>query len=445
MAVARLESNPCDVNLELDGQLVPARTGEPVACSLWAAGEKVFSRSIKYHRPRGPFCFTGACSQCLMRVDGVPNVPTCRATAAHGMRIERQNAFPSATLDLFGLTDWLFPRGMNHHEMFAGVPIAEQVMQKVARQLAGLGRLPDAEAPVRSPAERLEVDTVLVGAGAAGLAAAEVLLEQKVPHLVIERDTEVGGRLINAAPEAHVPSPAPPQGETIRLGTAALGLFEEPGGHFLAAATRERLLLIRARRYLLCNGGQPQLITFENNDLPGVMAARAVSTMIRRHRLLPGKRIAVVGEPAEAQALAALIRVAGGEPVAVGAQPLQGHGHSELTALTVRLEGREEKVDCEVAALCAPLAPAFELARQAGARVDWHTGAGIFAVQADGDGRTQAKGVYVAGELLGPMSAQAAADSGRRAARALAAEYGAGAAASAPPVPGPLSPTGAGT
>ena len=70
----RLDSTPTDISVELDGQLVPAKAGEPVACSLWAAGEKVFSRSIKYHRPRGPFCFSGACSQCLMRVDGVPNV-----------------------------------------------------------------------------------------------------------------------------------------------------------------------------------------------------------------------------------------------------------------------------------------------------------------------------------------------------------------------------------
>ena len=132
--VPRLDSTPTDISVELDGQLVPAKAGEPVACSLWAAGEKVFSRSIKYHRPRGPFCFSGACSQCLMRVDGVPNVHTCRTPAAPGMRLERQNAFPSASLDLFGLTDWLFPRGMNHHEMFAGIPgVSQAVLVSVRR------------------------------------------------------------------------------------------------------------------------------------------------------------------------------------------------------------------------------------------------------------------------------------------------------------------------
>ncbi len=420
----RLDSTPTDISVEIDGQLVPAKAGEPVACSLWAAGEKVFSRSIKYHRPRGPFCFSGACAQCLMRVDGVPNVHTCRTPAAPGMRLERQNAFPSAKLDLFGLTDWLFPRGMNHHEMFAGVPIAEQVMQKVARQLAGLGRLPDQEPPPRLPAEQLQIDTVVVGAGASGLGAAEVLKQAGVPHLLLEREDEPGGRLIFGPPEDHAPSPGLPEGEAIRLGTTALGVFEEPSGHFLAAATSQQLLVVHPKRFLLCNGGHPQLTPFENNDLPGVMAARAVSRMIRRHRLLPGARVAVVGEPKEAAAIAALVRVAGGEAVAVGGKPIRAHGVSELSAITVELEGKEQKVECEVVALCAPAAPSFELARQCGARVDWRPEPQVFCVVADGEGRTQANGVYAAGELLGPMSAAEAHESGKRAAKALIADRG---------------------
>jgi len=440
VGVPRLDSTPTDISVELDGQLVPARSGEPVACSLWAANEKVFSRSIKYHRPRGPFCLTGSCAQCLMRVDGVPNVFTCQTPAAPGMRLERQNAFPSAKLDLFGLTDWLFPRGLNHHEMFAGVPIAEQVMAKVARQLAGLGKLPDAAPPPGLPAERIEIDTVVVGAGASGLGAAETLKRAGVPHLLLEREDEAGGRLLTGPPEDHVPSPALPEGETIRLGTTAIGVFEEPGGHFLAAATRERLITIHPKRFVLCNGGHAQLIPFENNDLPGVMAARAVSTMIRRHRLLPGKRVAIVGEPNEAKALATLVRVAGGEVVALGGEPLRAHGNSELSAITVLLGGKEQKFDCEIAALCAPAAPSFELARQAGARVDFQPEARVFCVQADAEGRTQAKGVYAAGELLGPMSAVQAHESGVRAAKALVSDLG-----TPHPASGHVLPKGEGT
>ena len=53
----RGDSSPT-VTLELDGEPIPAREGEPVACALLAAGQQLFSRSVKYHRPRGPFCMT---------------------------------------------------------------------------------------------------------------------------------------------------------------------------------------------------------------------------------------------------------------------------------------------------------------------------------------------------------------------------------------------------
>ena len=96
------------IAVELDGEQVPAHEGEPVACALLAAGETTFARSIKYHRPRGPYCFAAACSHCLMRVDGVPNMYTCRVPARPGMRLERQNAYPSAKVDVFHSIDWLF-------------------------------------------------------------------------------------------------------------------------------------------------------------------------------------------------------------------------------------------------------------------------------------------------------------------------------------------------
>ncbi|MGQ0505743.1 MAG: (2Fe-2S)-binding protein, partial [Myxococcaceae bacterium] len=134
MAPRRLagEDKRAKVTFDLEGVEVTGREGESVATALLASGERVFARSVKYHRPRAPFCMTGECSNCLMRVGGLPNVFTCRTPVREGMRVERQNAFPSAKVDVFASIDWVFPRGMDHHEMFAGVPVAEQVMAKVA-------------------------------------------------------------------------------------------------------------------------------------------------------------------------------------------------------------------------------------------------------------------------------------------------------------------------
>ncbi|MBK7865048.1 MAG: (2Fe-2S)-binding protein [Archangiaceae bacterium] len=415
-AVPRLASEGREISIELDGQTLPARQGEPVACSLIAAGEPLFARSVKYHRPRGPYCFAAACSSCLMRVDGVPNVFTCRTEATQGMRLERQNAFPSARLDVFAATDWFFPGGMNHHELLAGVPIAQDVMAVVARKLAGLGRLPDHEGPEREPAVVSRVEVAVVGGGVSGLAASQALLERGVEHLVLDRESFAGGRAAYGVPESEgetAPLPSP----RLRLLHNVVGLFEDAGGRFLAVLAGERLHQLYVGKLLVAMGSHPALPAFGNNDLPGIYAARAVSRMIRRHQVLPGKRIACVGDATEAAALARLVTASGGEAVAVGAEPVAGHGLNAVSALTVRRGGSEEKVDCDAVALCVSGSPAFELARQGGARVVFD--GARFVVEADADGRTAHPAVFVAGEQQGPCSLAESAARGRRAAMAL--------------------------
>ena len=130
------------VTLHFDGETVVAERGEPAAVALLAAGHSVLARSPKFHRPRGPACLRAACDGCLARVDGEPNVMTCRVPAAEGTRIETQNVVGSRDTDLLRMADWFFPEGMNHHELFAGVPGVQRVMQAFARRVAGLGKLP---------------------------------------------------------------------------------------------------------------------------------------------------------------------------------------------------------------------------------------------------------------------------------------------------------------
>lgn len=428
--------------MDLDGDAIPAVEGEPVACSLVAADETLFARSIKYHRPRGAYCFAAACSHCLMRVDGMPNVYTCRVPARAGMRLERQNAFPSAKVDVFSTIDFFFPRGLDHHEMFAGVPVAEKVMAKVARQLAGLGLLPDQEAPARPPARNLNTRVALVGGGAAGLAAARVLADKGVPFLLFERDESVGGRLTRGAPQPEEPAVASaeafPKGSIVTR-AHAIGLYDDEGGRFLAVVATEpeglRLLKVYADRFLLAPGGHPALIPFENNDLPGVYAGRAASMLLREHGVAPEKA-ALVGWGAELYALARLMESRGTKVTAVvdlrgpvpagapagacvGSEP-KAHGGKQVSAFSYKPEGgRRKKVDCDAVLVSVPPSPSFELARQGGANVDFDAERGLFVVRAEPDGRTAAADVFVAGDITGGGSAQQAAASGARAAEAL--------------------------
>jgi len=98
------------VTIDFEGAPVRALAGEPVAAALFAAGIRTLGRSTKYHRPRGLFCLDGHCASCTMRIDGRPNRRACMVRAREGLACERQNAFPSADVDLLAAADWLFPR-----------------------------------------------------------------------------------------------------------------------------------------------------------------------------------------------------------------------------------------------------------------------------------------------------------------------------------------------
>ena len=78
------------VFIEVDGSRIPAIEGEPIAAALLAAGYKVFRRSVKRGEPRGVFCAIGRCTDCVMTVDGRPNVRTCVTPVVDGMKIQTQ-------------------------------------------------------------------------------------------------------------------------------------------------------------------------------------------------------------------------------------------------------------------------------------------------------------------------------------------------------------------
>jgi predicted molibdopterin-dependent oxidoreductase YjgC len=78
------------VEIEVDGEKIPAREGEPIAAAIIASGSKVLRFTDNRHEPRGVFCGIGRCTDCIMVVDGQPNVRTCVTPVRAGMKIQRQ-------------------------------------------------------------------------------------------------------------------------------------------------------------------------------------------------------------------------------------------------------------------------------------------------------------------------------------------------------------------
>ena len=78
------------VSFNYDGKEIEGYEGEPIAAALKAAGVRVHRYTQKEHKPRGIFCAIGRCTDCVMVVDGVPNVRTCITPLKEGMTVRTQ-------------------------------------------------------------------------------------------------------------------------------------------------------------------------------------------------------------------------------------------------------------------------------------------------------------------------------------------------------------------
>jgi len=403
----------------LDGERVVAERGEPVAASLIGAGHWTLARSPKFHRPRGPACMRGACDGCLARVDGVPNVMTCLVPAEAGLDVRSQNTLGSREMDFLRMTDWFFPDGMNHHELFAGVPGVQSAMQVFARRVAGLGHLPDATVPPKT-ARRRSVDVLVVGAGPAGMAVA--MAAAKGGHAVEVVDDGLlpggGARGLMREDEPGLATLRDDFARTVasaqlrlRSRTVAGAVF---GRDVLVVGTEVEVL--EPRCLVIAAGAHDGVVPFENNDFPGVLSARAACLLgaagislgqkVVMH--VPDATDATADEREQGSTFASAFerRVAGREKMRVTRvrDVVRVKGSSHLRSVVVRENGNERSIPADVLLVDAPRAPAYELCEQAGATLE-HRSCGFVPVTERG---RIADGVWAIGEVTGaPLLATA--------------------------------------
>lgn len=379
------------MNLIVDGRDVVARDGESVADALVASGRWVFGRSVKYHRARGPVCFQGRCEGCLMRIDGVPSVMSCRTPVRHGMRCESQNVLGSAQHDLLAMTDFLFPEGLDHHEMFTWSKPANRAMQLIAREIAGVGTLPDdVEGP--SETQRHDVDVLVIGGGLAGLTLATALAPH---HAVMVLDEE---RALSSD-EAKAASVA---GVHLALGRSAVGVFTETDGRRIVlsdAVWGEGGVASIAPRVIVIAAGSAELgALFQGNDLPGIVSASGAHRLLDRGIAL-GQQIALViddAEEAAADSIDARLQAAGANVRRVATTSVRrARGRTGVQSL----DTEDGSITCDAVVLASRRAPQTELAQQAGAKVHFETDR--FVLEVNDDGSTAHPATFVVGSAAG--------------------------------------------
>ena len=78
------------ITITFDGKEITAYKGEMIAAALMANGVYKFRYTEKHNKPRGIYCGIGRCTDCVMIVDGIPNVRTCVTEVRDGMKVETQ-------------------------------------------------------------------------------------------------------------------------------------------------------------------------------------------------------------------------------------------------------------------------------------------------------------------------------------------------------------------
>lgn len=418
------------VPIEFRGRAARALAGVPLVRTLARRGLPILQRSIRYHRPRAPYCGVGQCTHCLVRVNGVPNVRACRYVPQPGDRVETENAWPSPRSDLLGALDLVFRHGLDTSHGFRRPAFAAPLYQRVVRRLSGYGSLPDPGPPLHLPGEAEETDVLVVGLGDSGRAAAESLVRSGVAPLVVDRRSRgadvPGARRIGGATVVFLP---PPRAGRSRPFTALLAR-DGLGG-----------VTVRARQVILAPGGYDAGLWFGGSDRPGVLTAEGADSMFGEVRAPPFRRGVVIGGgPRAAEVLGrwgdrveALVAPGPVSPevtrraseLDVPLYPrtllLAARGRSRVRSveLAARGGGASFRLDADAVILAHRRLPNPQLFFQAGARMLWRGEGGAYYPEVDEAGATSVAGLYAVGAASGTVDDATARESGARAAAAV--------------------------
>ncbi len=374
------------VEFMFDGNPVTGFHGDTFGSALFASGRRIFSRSFKYHRPRGLQCCSGHCANCQMTVDGIPNVRVCTEPIRPGAVVKGQNFLGSLDRDLMRATDKFggpfTPPGF-YYKTFIRPRRLWPLYEKILRNAAGLGKLDEHGARTeRVEVEHRHVGLVVIGGGQAGLEAAIEAAERGEAVIVVDEGPEAGGSLLadrdGIAVARELQDRARTAGVELLAPALAIGLFEQ---NLVPVQTGNTLLKIRAHRVVVASGVVEQPLVFPGNDLVGVMLPEGVRRLVNYWSIKPGERAVVLTADERGLAAAADLETAGVEiaevvdfrkrqPPNIEAAGRRGRVHQ------VGIHGKW--IACDLVVMSGSPQPNYKLLAQAGARVEYDTARGIF-------------------------------------------------------------------
>jgi sarcosine oxidase subunit alpha len=185
------------VEFSFDGRAYRGLAGDTIASALYANGVRMLSRSFKYHRPRGAASMRGAEANTLVQIGDEPNVLADLRPIAPGLQVASQNRVGSLDRDYGRVLDRLgpfMPVGF-YYKAFYKPKGAWRLWQGLIRRLTGLGTVDRASPHGYYDKAYLFPDVVVVGGGAAGMAAAATAVGAGAEVLLVDEMPALGGAL----------------------------------------------------------------------------------------------------------------------------------------------------------------------------------------------------------------------------------------------------------
>lgn len=429
------------LRIHLDGVTRDAVAGQSIAAAMAGGDGHAFSRDVAGN-PRGVFCGMGACHDCLVTVDGRISQRACITIVADGMRIERPSSRPA---------------------------LAEAALSDLC--------------PVPAALFRRSMDVLVIGAGPAGLAAAESAASAGAAVTVIDERPSAGGQFFKqpatdaaialldgdeqAGRGAGLIRRVRDLGVAIAKDTLVWGAaHEEDGLPLIGCYGPDGAFYCKPKMLIIATGAFERPSPVPGWTLPGVMTAGATQTFLRSYGTLPGKRILIAGNgPLNLQVASEILKV-GGEVAALveAASPpwtrpgaaaglftanpalalrgmrqtgrlraagipllwqsevvsVEGEGHAERVA--VRTPEGLRHFDIDTVLLGGGFSPANELSRLLGCAHE--AVSGRLKVRCGEGGETTIPHIHVVGEAVRFAGAHVALAEGRLAGQAVAAKLG---------------------
>ncbi|MGI9199506.1 MAG: 2Fe-2S iron-sulfur cluster-binding protein [Woeseiaceae bacterium] len=417
------------VTFEFDGAQYEGLVGDTIASALAASDQWLLSRSFKYHRPRGILTMAGQDANTLVQLPGEPNSLADRFPISDGLKVSGQNFSGSLRRDrnsVIGFFARFLPVGFYYQAFFRPRGIWNW-WSRFFRAKAGLGIIDQSISSPRVGKQFLFSDVVVIGGGSVGMQAAIDAAQSGDEVLLIDDQPMLGGSLNYARAKVDEAAEAQCREQfvsdinsipniTVMSNSSVTGWYAD---NWLSVIGSDRLYKLRAGKIVLCSGLLEQHALFHNNDIPGVMMGTAAQRLIKLYGVRPGRRAIVLAGNDDAFGVALDLHEAGVEVVAVvdlrdeesrdaraievrnnDIDVMQGHTVFSAIAVDQHLAGVEIRklsapgrcssdgnvVDCDLLCMSVGFMPAYQLACQAGASLDYDDESATFSISGLPDG-----------------------------------------------------------